>query len=141
MATDLPALFGDLVRLETELWNRVDARLREEHELPLAWFEPLRIVDGRAGCRVQDIAAELAITVGGTSKLVDRLEAAGHLRRRANPEDRRSSVLELTAGGRRLLRRAGRTFEAELAEHLVLPAADLEALAASLARLRAGLRS
>jgi hypothetical protein len=45
---------------------------------------------------VFDIAEELSLTVGGTSKLVDRIEAAGHCVRRANPDDRRSSIIELT---------------------------------------------
>jgi DNA-binding MarR family transcriptional regulator len=36
---------------------------------------------------VRDIAAELAIGWSGASKIVDRVEAGGHCRRRANPED------------------------------------------------------
>jgi DNA-binding MarR family transcriptional regulator len=63
---------------------------------------------------VYDIAAELSITVGGTSKLVDRIEAAGHCRRVANPDDRRSSLIELTNAGRRLLAKATVVFEEEL---------------------------
>jgi len=34
---DLATLFSDLVRLETELWDRVDHRLRTDHDLPLSW--------------------------------------------------------------------------------------------------------
>jgi DNA-binding MarR family transcriptional regulator len=51
---------------------------------------------------VYDIAHELAITTGGTSKLVDRIEASGYCRRLPNPADRRSSLLELTPAGQRL---------------------------------------
>lgn len=40
----------------------------------------MQIVAGLDAYRVFDIASELAITVGGTSKLVDRLQEAGHLR-------------------------------------------------------------
>jgi DNA-binding MarR family transcriptional regulator len=136
---DLPALFRDLVRLQIELWNGVDARLRADHELPLTWFEPLSVVAARAGCRVQDIAADLVITVGGTSKLVDRLEAAGLCRRRPHPGDGRSSVIELTDSGRAVLDRAAASYTDELQRRLgtALPAAELQTLATTLRRLRA----
>ena len=93
---DLTALFSELIRYETELWNAVDARLRGDCDLPLTRFEPMQIIGRRKACRVHDIAEELSITVGGTSKLVDRIEAFGHCRRRPNPGDRRSSLIELT---------------------------------------------
>ena len=35
---------SELVHLEIRLWNRVDARLREVHGLPLAFFWPLHVV-------------------------------------------------------------------------------------------------
>ena len=80
--TDLKALFSELIRFETELWNAVDARLRADYDLPLSRFEPMQVIARHGTCRVNDIAEELAITVGGTSKLVDRIEASGHCRRR-----------------------------------------------------------
>jgi DNA-binding MarR family transcriptional regulator len=136
---DLRALFSDIIRLETELWNAVDARLREQFDLPLARLEPMLVIAGRPGCRVHDIATELVITVGGTSKLVDRIEAAGHCRRRPNPDDRRSSIIELTAAGRRLLAKAARAFDEELEQLLgdALSERSLQQLAATLAMLRA----
>jgi DNA-binding MarR family transcriptional regulator len=137
--TDLTALFHDLVRLQIEVWNAVDDRLRADHGLPLTWFEPMSVIGSRSACRVQDIAAELVITVGGTSKLVDRLEAAGHVRRRPHPDDGRSSLLELTDDGRALLASAARSCTDELQRRLgsALPASELQALATTLHRLRA----
>ena len=134
---DLPDLFRDLVRAQIELWNAVDTRLRADHELPLTWFEPMAVIAGRPSCRVQDIAAELVITVGGTSKLVDRLEAAGHCRRRPHPDDGRSSLLELTDTGRALLDRAGASYADELQRRLgAVPPKELQAMAGTLRRLR-----
>jgi hypothetical protein len=97
MRMDLAGLFSDLVRLEIELWNAVDARLRAVHDLPLARFEPMQVIARTPQCRVQDIATELSITVGGTSKIVDRLEAAGLCRRQPDPDDGRSSLIELNS--------------------------------------------
>lgn len=112
--TELRLLFTELVRLEIELWNAVDSRLRSELELPLSSYEPMQVIARRGTCRVQDIADEMAITVGGTSKLVDRLESAGHCRRRSNPDDRRSSLVELTPAGRELLAAAAEVVDDEL---------------------------
>ena len=120
---DLSALFSDLVRLETELWGLVDRRLRADHDLPLSWFEPMQVMDRVSECRVADIAQALSITVGGASKLVDRIERAGWCGRAPNPEDGRSSVVALTRAGRRVLHAARGSFD-ELAARLgaaVLP--------------------
>jgi DNA-binding MarR family transcriptional regulator len=136
--TDLKELFNDLIRFEIELWNAVDARLRVEHDLRLSWFEPMQVIAGREACRVNDIAEALSVTIGGTSKLVDRIEESGYCVRRPNPADRRSSIIELTPSGRRMLAAASESFEAELDRRLgsVLDASALKSLAASLSVLR-----
>jgi DNA-binding MarR family transcriptional regulator len=140
---DLKLVFHDLVQFEIELWNAVDARLRAECDLPLTWFEVMQLLARRSECRIQDVAEEFGITVGGTSKVVDRIEAAGYCRRRANPNDRRSSLLELTPAGRRLVKKAMKAFEAELETRIgsVVPEGDLERFAAVMGTLRAAGRS
>lgn len=136
--TDLLVFFGALVRLEIELWDAVDARLRHDHDLPLSRFEPLRVIGRLQPCRVQDIAGDLAITVGGTSKLVDRIEGAGLCCRLPNPDDGRSSLIELTETGRQLLARATRTAEDELRRRIggELPGPAARDLVATLTALR-----
>jgi DNA-binding MarR family transcriptional regulator len=138
LLAELAALFTDLVRLETRVYNAVDARLRADHELPLGQYEFLRFIAARGTCRVYDLAQEMAITVGATSKAVDRLEAAGRVRRTANPDDRRSSLVALTPAGQRLLAEAQPTFESELTTWIgsVLPAESLDQLAVILSMLR-----
>ena len=136
--TDLPDLFHQLVRFETELWNAVDTRLRAEFDVPLSRFEPMQVIARRPSCRVYDIAEELSITVGGTSKLVDRIEAAGHCVRRANPGDRRSSIIELTTAGRRVLAKAARVFESELQARIgsAVPERSLQQFYSTIVKLR-----
>ncbi len=134
----LATLFSDLVRLETELWDRIDRRLRRDHDLPLSWFEPMQVMDRVPDCRVADIAKALAITVGGTSKLVDRIERAGWCSRAPNPDDARSSVLALTRAGRRRLDAAQGSFEDELEASLgaALTPERLDALASTVRDVR-----
>ncbi len=115
---DLAVLFSDLVRMETDLWHLIDQRLRREHEVPLSWFEPMQVMDRVRDCRVADIAEALSITVGGASKLVDRIEHAGWCGRSPNPNDARSSVVTLTQAGRRVLDAAQGSFCDELAARL-----------------------
>src|ERR1700752_4550074 len=137
--TDVLDLFHQLIRFETELWNAVDARLRAELSLPLSRLEPMQVIARRSSCRVYDIAAELSITIGGTSKLVARIEAAGYGPRRANPEDRRSSIIELTASGRRVLAMAAKVFEDELQTRIgsAVPERSLRQFCSTLVKLRA----
>lgn len=57
-------VFSDLTRLETRLWDRVDASLRAEIEVPLGRFEAMLVMRRLGPCRVVDMAEALAITVG-----------------------------------------------------------------------------
>jgi DNA-binding MarR family transcriptional regulator len=116
--TDLSQLFTDLVRSQIDLWNGVDADLREKAHTTLASVESLRAISSRDACRVNDIADELVITVGGASKIVDRLERQGLVERRANPADRRSSLVALTDAGRGELGRAAPIYDDALARRL-----------------------
>ncbi|WP_407700673.1 MarR family winged helix-turn-helix transcriptional regulator [Streptomyces endophyticus] len=138
---DLQGFFADLVRCETRLYNALNDRLRERHEIVTSQFEFLRFLREHPGARVADLAAEFAIGVGATSKSADRLEKQGWIVRQANPADRRSSLLALTDDGSQLLDAAEATFIAGLSE-LVQGALDQStttAVARALRRLRSAL--
>ncbi len=139
--TDLRRLFDDLVGVEIAVWDAVDARLRRDNDLPLGQFMPMRVIAGTPGCRVLDVSAQLRITVGAASKVVDRVEAAGLCVRRPNPQDRRSSLLELTPAGAVALAAADVVFEQELRELLggLLSPAALERFARTLGEVHAAL--
>ncbi|GLY95206.1 MarR family winged helix-turn-helix transcriptional regulator [Actinoplanes sp. NBRC 103695] len=134
----LAALFDDVVRVEIELWDAVDARLRSETGLTVGRFQVMRVIGSGEGLRVQDIAATMAVTVGGISKLVDRIEAAGHCVRTPHPADRRSSLIEMTPAGRQVLDAAEASAGEELNRLLdgALPPGGLDEFAAALATLR-----
>ncbi|WP_227873202.1 MarR family winged helix-turn-helix transcriptional regulator [Brachybacterium ginsengisoli] len=92
--------FDALVRTETELWNLVESDLRDAGAAGLGTLQSLRVLHRREGRgRVRDLCDELAITTGAASKLTDRLEGAGLIARAPHPEDRRSSLLQLTPEG------------------------------------------
>src|SRR4051812_46785652 len=95
----------DLVSLEIVLWDRMNTRLKEEHHLSLAFFESLYFIGGSSdgSVRIGDLARALRITVGAASKLVDRIEAAGLIRRELDADDRRASRVALTDAGTQIL--------------------------------------
>jgi DNA-binding MarR family transcriptional regulator len=136
---DLRRLFDDLVRLETELWNAIDATLRREAGVSLGGLDVMRVVDRTRDCRVNDIAGALSITIGGASQAVDRLERRALCERLPHPSDRRSSLVQLTEAGRELTGAGGLILDRELAARLSgpLPAAELDRLGAALTTLRA----
>jgi DNA-binding MarR family transcriptional regulator len=93
-------MFTELVRVEIELWNGLDAHLLSAAGITLPQYQALDAIRGNAGAaRVQDISRRMAITVGATSKVVDRLERDGFAVRTAHPTDRRSSIVSLTDRG------------------------------------------
>jgi DNA-binding MarR family transcriptional regulator len=130
---------SELIRLEIALWDRVNARLQESHALPLAFFEPLHVISraSERSMRVGDVARELRITVGGTSKLVDRMEQAGLIARERDPDDRRASRVALTTAGKRKLNAAVKSYEAEVAAILsgVLSPAEQRRMSGYISRL------
>ena len=92
--------FDKLVRFETALWNHVERELGREGQVGLGTLMALRVLHRYDGAgRVHDLSRELALTIGASSKLVDRLERDGLATRRPHPTDRRSSLLTLTASG------------------------------------------
>ncbi|MDQ0815302.1 MarR family multiple antibiotic resistance transcriptional regulator [Streptomyces sp. B3I7] len=138
-ACDLVALFDDLVRCETRVYNALSDRLRCEHSLVTSQFESLRHLRDHPGARVADIAAAFAIGIGATSKAVDRLEKQGWVVRQPNPDDRRSSLLALTDEGARLADAAERTATECLTELIGEALGGSPATARALADLRAAL--
>lgn len=134
-------LFTDLVRVETRLYNAVAERVKAQAGVGAGHFELLRYVRDQPDARVGDIAAAFAIGVGTTSKIVDRLEKQGWLRRRPNPANRRSSLLALTPAGESVVSRAEPVWQAAIQELLggALTSAELSVLAPILDTLRSDL--
>lgn len=141
MTTPLPAVLIDLVRAETLLYNRVEDALAAQGLESFGRLQFLAFIEDRGTCRVQDIADDIGITIGATSKAVDRIERDGLVRRRANPEDGRSQLISVTPKGRAARRAAAPVVEQELgAVTAALPAAVAKRLAADLAALHRALR-
>ena len=103
----------------------VEAALMTAGLPPLSWYDalwPLRRAKGRK-LRMGALSEQVTLSRTGLTRLVDRLEAAGHLRREAAPEDRRGSYVVLTASGAELLRKMWPVYERVL-ERAFAPSID-----------------
>ena len=85
-----------------------DLDMVERDGFPLTWFDVLsRLADvGPAGLRMLELEQLALFTRGGLTRLVDRIEAAGLVRREPVPGDRRGVRVVLTADGQQRYSRA-----------------------------------
>ncbi|WP_243076050.1 MarR family winged helix-turn-helix transcriptional regulator [Microbacterium sp. SS28] len=129
--------FDAVVGYETALWGHVAEVLEQRGRVSLGQLGAMRIIHRFSGtCRVHEVGAGLQITVGAASKLVDRLEQSGLAQRHPNPEDRRSSLVILTAEGEKAHDEAMVVFDEALTAHLAEAEEDAATVAALLDRLR-----
>jgi DNA-binding MarR family transcriptional regulator len=96
----------------SRLCREIERRLESAHAaygLEPGWYDVLATLR-RAGpphrLRPTDFAEALMLTSSGTTKRLDRLEAAGHVNRERDLTDRRSVYIVLTPQGRRLVDKA-----------------------------------
>jgi DNA-binding MarR family transcriptional regulator len=96
--------------------RRVERALADAGLPPLAWYDVLWSLYKAPGrrLRIRHLADEVVLSPTGMSRLVDRVEAAGLLRREPSPEDRRGAYAVLTADGLACLRRMWPVYEREL---------------------------
>jgi len=92
--------YGVTVEALTRLNRAFDRRLREECGISAAWFEALLRI-GRSGgmMTMSELAAQVALTNGGVTRMVDKMAEAGLVRREPCAEDRRVSYATLTPAG------------------------------------------
>jgi DNA-binding MarR family transcriptional regulator len=105
---DRITLWGLFLEVQAGIGRRLGRELRAEIDLPDAWFEVLLRIGRTPGqaVRMTDLANQVLFSSGGFTKLADRMEQAGLIRREPCPDDRRAIFAVLTAEGRRVLDRA-----------------------------------
>lgn len=87
---------GSLRALSTEI-DRLDQAAADRYGLNRTDMRALDIVGQAGPLTPTDLARLLGFTTGGVTTVLDRLERAGYIRRRADAGDRRRLVVEATA--------------------------------------------
>ena len=121
------------------LVQRVGRDLAAGTSLPLGSYDVLRLLHEAPGgrLRLSELARAVHLTRSGVTRLVNRLERAGLLRREGHAQDRRGSCAILTDRGRDELRQARAVLERAVAEQFGsrLSDAEAETLSALLGRI------
>lgn len=118
--------------------------LREAEDLPLSWYDVMVQLSEAEDheLRMQELADAVLLSKSGLTRLVDRMEAAGLVRRRRCPDDRRGTLAQLTEQGYGRLAETAPTHLQGIREHFVDLLSDEEArvLETVLARVAAHAR-
>jgi len=133
------AAWWKLTAAHARLVQRVGRDLAATTGLPMSSYNVLRLLQQAPGCRLRlgELARAVLLTRSGMTRLANRMERAGLLRREEYARDRRGSCVVLTDRGRDELRRARTVFERTIAEQFGSHLSDAEAemLSAVLGRI------
>jgi MarR family transcriptional regulator, 2-MHQ and catechol-resistance regulon repressor len=101
-------LMGLVIRANRQLTDRLGRDLEDTVGIPLVFFDVLIHVGAAPEGRLtmSRLSADVALTTGGVTRLVDRMVEAGLVERQNCPNDRRSVHVVLTAEGRGVLEKA-----------------------------------
>jgi DNA-binding MarR family transcriptional regulator len=93
-----------LVRTHTRLWERLEGQMRRDHGLTMARYDVLAQLDNAGGrLGLSELAAAIALSPSGLSKLLDRMDASGLIRREPDPDDARAAFATITPAGSALV--------------------------------------
>ncbi|MHB8572918.1 MAG: MarR family winged helix-turn-helix transcriptional regulator [Candidatus Dormibacteria bacterium] len=119
--------------------RRLEAALLTRHNLPLNGMQVLaRLVGSKGGeVRMSDLATAVALSPSGLTRLADRLEAEGLIKRQTSSADGRAVHVVITDQGRVRLEESHRTHTVELRRLFLdhFTAADLDQLGSLWRRL------
>jgi DNA-binding MarR family transcriptional regulator len=120
------ATWRSFLEAHAAIGRQIDRQLEAAGLPPLTWYDVVWALYEAPGRRLRmgDLAGAVLLSRTGLTRLVDRIEAAGHLRRDPVPGDRRGTFVVLTPSGVRLLRRMWPVYERCIATLFVTPLAE-----------------
>jgi DNA-binding MarR family transcriptional regulator len=117
----------------------LDAELQSERKLTLVWYDALvHLEDATDGLGMTELANHILASKSGLTRVIDRMEAEGLVRRERPPEDRRVVKVLITPKGVKTLQDARAVHHRGIQEHFVqhLNTRELAALTAALEKVR-----
>jgi DNA-binding MarR family transcriptional regulator len=125
------------------LLDVLDAELERDADLPVRWYDVLvQLEETPGGLRMNELADRILYSKSGFTRVVDRMEAAGLVRRVRPENDRRSIFVVLTDDGRTAMEHARRHHRHGIEEHFSrhLSDADIAALARAFGKISVHVR-
>jgi DNA-binding MarR family transcriptional regulator len=126
------------------LMDRIESALKAAELPPLSWYDLLWILENAEGgrMRMHDLAARVVLSRYNVTRLADRMESEGLIRREPCAEDRRGAYCVLAPAGRALRRRMWPVYKAEIDACFgdLLTAAEAQALTDTMEKIQRKLR-
>ncbi|MFL5920880.1 MAG: MarR family winged helix-turn-helix transcriptional regulator [Gaiellaceae bacterium] len=125
------------------LQDILDAELERDAGMPLRWYDALvHLEETPDGLRMNELAEQILYSKSGFTRVVDRLEEAGLVKRVRPDNDRRSILVVLTDEGRAATEQARRHHQHAIEQHFSrhLSGTDIKALTRALEKLSAHAR-
>lgn len=128
-------LMGLVVRSHRQLAYVLGQELERACGIPLVWFDVLIHIGGAPEGRLtmSKLSADIALTTGGVTRLVDRMVESGLVARQNCPSDRRSVHVILTPKGQATLKDAIAEHIEGIDRHLMTPLDETDRAALSVA--------
>jgi DNA-binding MarR family transcriptional regulator len=109
------------------LHDVLDAELERDAGISLRWYDALvHLEETPDGLRMNELAERILYSKSGFTRVVDRLEDAGLVRRIRPENDRRSILVVLTDQGRNTLEQARRHHRHAIEQHFSRHLADTD---------------
>jgi DNA-binding MarR family transcriptional regulator len=113
-----------ILNVHARLTRTIDDAVTSAGLLPLEWYDVLLALyhaDGRR-LRLSELADRIVFSRSGLTRLIDRIEEKGLLRRERSSEDRRGTFAVLTDAGREAMKKSWPVYKKEIesrfADHL-----------------------
>jgi DNA-binding MarR family transcriptional regulator len=116
------------ITANARLVEKIDKKMQKSDNLPLHWYDVLvELVEApEQRLRFNELAARVVLSKSGLTRLVDRLEQEGLLKRESVSGDRRGAYAVLTDLGREKLRQSWKVYAPAIVEHFALHISDDE---------------
>lgn len=118
-----------LMRAQQVLLERVEGELKRAGLPPLGWYDVLLELNRAEAGRLRqfEIGDKVLLSKHNLSRLLDRLEDEGLVKREACREDRRGAHVAITRAGRALLKKMWPVYERAIAEYFARRLSNEEA--------------
>ena len=106
------AVWRAFVNSHAAVIRRIEKDLSAKRQVPLTWYYVLVALYQAPGkkLRMSELADKVVLTPSGVTRLVERLEKEGLVRRERTDEDRRGAYAVLTREGKRAFLQAWPTY-------------------------------
>ena len=112
-------VWRSFLRAHTTVMRELERELLAEAGMPIGWYDVLLQLVEAPGRRLRmaELADRVLLSRSGLTRLVDRLQAEGLVRREPSPDDARGTFTVLTVEGFHRLRAAAPIHLAGVQEH------------------------